>query len=85
MTSGCLREAGWTGDEGTLRLGYKAALSLLVGVAFAGVWFRTIRGSVGEGFAEHIIGHPASQIGERWAELQPYLLDLGEEALLAAA
>lgn len=78
-----LRIGGWTGDETALRLGYKAALSLLMGVAAAGIWFSTLRDPDVEGFAERVIGHPEAEIGEQWRELQMYLLDLGEEVLLA--
>ena len=30
---------------------------------------------------ENIIGRPVEAIAAQWSELQPYLLDLGEEAL----
>ena len=79
-----LRLAGWTGDETVLRIGYKAALSLLMGVAVAGIWFRALSDPAGAGFAEHVIGRSEAEIAEQWARFQPYLLDLGEEALLSA-
>jgi hypothetical protein len=80
-----LRTAGWSGDETKLRVGYKAALSLLMGVGAAGIWFSAMSDLEHLDFAERIIGHPVEDIAEQWAEMQPYLLDLGEEALLAAA
>ena len=79
-----LRELGWTGRETTLRSGYKAALSLFMGVAAAGIWYSGVSAQGDLALAERIIGHPADEIAEQWAEMQPYLLDLGEEALLAA-
>ena len=77
-----LRVAGWTGSEARLRLGYKAALSLFLGVAAAGLWYSGLDLAGNEDFVEHVIGHPPAEVAAQWAELQPYLLDLGEEALL---
>lgn len=79
-----LRASGWTGSEAVLRVGYKAALSLLMGVAAAGIWYEAMADPGRKHFAEHIIGRSVHDIAAQWSELQPYLLDLGEEALLAS-
>ena len=75
-----LREAGWRGDAATVRLGFAIAASLLLGVGGAGCWFTWIR-HVGTSTVERIVGRPIDDIATQWSELQPYLLDLGEEAL----
>ena len=75
-----LRAVGWHGDAATVRFGFAIAASLLLGVGGAGAWFTWIR-HTGTPIVERIVGRPVDDIATQWSELQPYLLDLGEEAL----
>lgn len=75
-----LWDAGWRGDPEVVRLGFAIAASLLIGVGGAGLWF-TIVSANGAAVLERIVGRPVEEILAQWSELQPYLLDLGEEAL----
>jgi hypothetical protein len=76
-----LTDAGWRGGVSALRIGYKAAACLFMGVATAGIWFGGLSDPASEALTERVIGRPLEQIAEQWARMQPYLLDLGEEAL----
>ena len=51
-----------------------------MGVGGAGLWFLMVSPDGGT-LAERIVGRPRQEIAAQWSELQPYLLDLGEEAL----
>jgi hypothetical protein len=75
-----LRDAGWDGDPATVRLGFAIAASLLIGVGGAGFWFTMVKPD-GGALAERIVGRPREDIAAQWSQLQPYLLDLGDEAL----
>jgi hypothetical protein len=75
-----LRDAGWDGDPAAVRLGFSIAASLLIGVGGAGFWF-TMVSPDGGALAERIVGRPREDIAVQWSQLQPYLLDLGDEAL----
>jgi hypothetical protein len=81
-----LHDAGWHGDVRFARFGYTTAASLAIGVAWA-----IIMGSVvlptDEGIRtiESSIGYKLDEILEQWAKIQPFLLDLGDEALHLAA
>jgi hypothetical protein len=79
-----LRDAGWRGDPSLVRHGFAITASLLLGVGGAGAWFTWIRHS-GTDTVERIVGRPADDIAAQWSELQPYLLDLGEEAVATIA
>lgn len=76
-----LRDAGWSGDRETVRLGYTITASLFMGVGGAGAWFMSLANEDGAATAERILGRPVSEIAHQWSRLQPYLLDLGDEAL----
>jgi hypothetical protein len=75
-----LRDAGWDGDPAAVRLGFTIAASLLIGVGGAGFWFTMVNRD-GGALAERIVGRPREDIAAQWSQLQPYLLDLGDEAL----
>lgn len=75
-----LRDAGWDGDPAAVRLGFTIAASLLVGVGGAGFWFTMVNRD-GGALAERIVGRPREDIAAQWSQLQPHLLDLGDEAL----
>ena len=76
-----LRDVGAVIDERTVRFGFAAAAHLLMGVGGTGGWLAWLveeedRPRVAEG----IIGRPIDEILAQWRGLQPYLLDLGDEA-----
>ena len=79
-----LRDAGWRGDPGLVRAGYPSAAALILGLGGTGVWFAILDDERNEGMLERIVGQPLDSIAEQWAAMQPFLLDLGEEALGAA-
>jgi hypothetical protein len=76
-----LRDAGAVIADREVRFAYAAAASLLIGVGGAAGWLGWLvedRGNVEQ--AEAGIGHPLAEILARWQELEPFLLDLGDEA-----
>jgi hypothetical protein len=75
-----LRDTGWRGDPDSIRLGFAIAASLVIGVGGAGLWFSLISQN-GSALVARVVGRPVEDIAEQWSELQPHLLDLGEEAL----
>jgi hypothetical protein len=80
-----LRDAGWAGDERLVRLGYAAATALRFG-PFAG--FVELIGADDAllASAEPVTGATFAAVLDRFAALQPFVLDLADEAwdLLAA-
>ena len=75
-----LRDVGWDGETATVRFGFAIAASLLMGVGGAGIWFTTASQD-GEAMIERMVGRSIADIAAQWSAMQPYLLDLGEEAL----
>jgi hypothetical protein len=77
-----LRDADWQGDVRLARFGYTTTASLVTGVAWA-----IIMGVLGLSSDEEVrsletsIGYKLDDILEQWALIQPFLLDLGDEAL----
>jgi hypothetical protein len=80
-----LRAAGWQGDVRLARLGYTITASLVTGVAWA-MFMGALAFSTDDGVRsiEAAIGHQLDDILEQWAMVQPFLLDLGDEALRLA-
>jgi phosphotransferase family enzyme len=80
-----LRAAGWQGDVRLTRLGYTITASLVIGVAWA-MFMGALAFSTDDGVRsiEAAIGHQLDDILEQWAMVQPFLLDLGDEALRLA-
>ena len=80
-----LRDAGWQGDPRLARFGYTATAALVTGVAWAMITGVIVL-STAEGVCdfELNIGHKLDDILEQWATTQPFLLDLGDEALQLA-
>lgn len=77
-----LRDAGWQGDPRLARFGYAATAALAIGVAGAVVpaaLFWPNEESARD--QEEIIGHHRDAIHDQQAIVQPFLLDLGDEAL----
>ena len=77
-----LRDAGWQGDARLARFGYTTTASLVVGVTWA-IFMGANAFSTDEGVRslESVIGFKLDDILEQWAIVQPFLLDLGDEAL----
>jgi hypothetical protein len=75
-----LREAGWHGDLQLVRFGYAVTAALTFGVAFT---FKAARSLYQNGPArlEAVFGLPINDILGQWEVIQPFLLDLGDEAL----
>jgi hypothetical protein len=77
-----LREAGWSGDEEDVRLGYRIAACLFMGLGATGVWFRGLAADeANEAMTERIIGRPLDAVARQWSGLERYVLGLGEEAV----
>jgi Phosphotransferase enzyme family len=81
-----LRDAGAMIDERRVRLGYSTAATLLLGLGGAGGWLLWLTADNDRPkAAEVIIGRPIDEILSQWRGLQPFLLDLGDEAVRLAA
>lgn len=76
-----LRDVGWQGNPQLVRFGYTATLALYKGVGFVGFFLLLVLNDEAmRQSLEKSLGHPFEHIFEQWAELQHYLLDLGDEA-----
>jgi hypothetical protein len=75
-----LRDVGWDGEAASVRLGFAIAAGLMMGVGGAGLWFTTASQD-GDAMIERMVGRSIADIAAQWSAMQPYLLDLGEEAL----
>ena len=76
-----LHDAGWQGDRQLARFGYVTSAALTIGVAAAVGNSDILQSADGTAMFEAIIGYPIDDIVEQWAQVQSYLLDLGDEAL----
>jgi Ser/Thr protein kinase RdoA (MazF antagonist) len=74
-----LREAGWAGEERMVRLGF-AAVAALQFVALTGVAFVGTTGDAERPRYEAAFGATLEAILDRHAAMQPFLLDLADEA-----
>ncbi len=80
-----LRDAGWQGDARLARFGYTATAALVAGAAWAiVVGVISLATAEGRRDTELNIGHKLDAIFAQWATTQPFLLDLGDEALQLA-
>lgn len=79
-----LRDTGWSGDTRLARFGFGASAALFVGVGGAGLWLSGMLIDDNAAAMEKVLGQPLDVILERFAALQRYLLDLGDEALALA-
>jgi hypothetical protein len=75
-----LRQAGWDGDPQLARLGYTVNAAMTIGVALPFFALDVLRPDSAR-LAEAIFGHRLDVLLKEWAQVQPFLLDLGEEAL----
>lgn len=80
-----LRDAGWQGDPRLARFGHTVTAALTIGTAMRVLICVNLLGTPeGVAFTEAAIGHKLSACLAQWAALQPFLLDLGDEALRLA-
>lgn len=76
-----LRDVGWQCDPQMVRFGYTATLALYKGVGFVGFVLSLVLNDEGMRHSlEKSLGYPLEYVFGQWAELQHYLLDLGDEA-----
>jgi hypothetical protein len=80
-----LRDSGWRGDPRQARLGYLTNALLPLGLGLMIFYLEILQSDEGRASELQAIGAPADEILEQWAEIQPFLLDLGAEALQLAA
>jgi hypothetical protein len=80
-----LRDAGWEGDERLVRLGYAAAMALRFG-PFSGFVEDIGADDAFRASEEPVTGATFDALLDRFAAVQPFVLDLADEArdLLAA-
>ena len=75
-----LADAGWRGEERQVLLGYTIASAHLLGIAGIGIWMDYVLDESVHGVMENTFVSSFDKILERFAELQFFLLDLGDEA-----
>jgi hypothetical protein len=75
-----LRAVGWQGDARLARLGYAVNAFLLTGITWMLFWCESLQEAEGRSELEAIMGASVDVAIDQWAEVQPFLLDLGEEA-----
>lgn len=80
-----LSDAGWRGDPRLVRFGFTAAAALFLGVGGVGLWLPSFLEDEMLVVVERVLGQPVDRVLERFAALQAYLLDLGDEARALAA
>ena len=78
-----LRDSGWRGDERQVRFGY--ALSVAIGSAWILSMMRFLQNPNNIPVVESIVGHPVDDQIVQLAELQPFFLALGDEAIALAS
>ena len=76
-----LRDAGWQGDVHLARFGYTTTAALVTGVTWAMFMSGVLSSEEGIQAMESNLGHKLDDVLEQWATIQPFLLDLGDEAL----
>ena len=80
-----LIEAGCVVSQADVRLGFCASAALFLGLGNFGGWQAVLADPDKRSNLESILGDPIDRIVERFAGLQTYLLDLGDEATARAA
>lgn len=78
-----LKRAGWTGSESEIRLGFAASAALMLGLGAIELFLPGFQDNDLTAAIESAVGTDCDTFIDRLAALQPYLLDLGEEALAA--
>jgi hypothetical protein len=75
-----LREAGWTGDEHLVRLGFTADAALHTTVGALRQALPLVTDPALHPFVEDLVGRPLEEAMAAWAELWPFQFALAEEA-----
>ena len=75
-----LREVGWGGDEGLVRLGFLATAALLYTVCIAGFMVALLGDPSRYPAFERSLGRPMAEAVAGWVELRPFQVELVEEA-----
>ena len=75
-----LWEAGWSGDEGVVRLGFLATAALLYTVCSAGFMVGLLGDPSRHPAFERSLGRPLGDAVASWVELRPFQVELVEEA-----
>jgi hypothetical protein len=76
-----LRDAGWRGDVRLARFGCAVNALVVTGLMWNLFFLENAQNSEGIAMLEGISNQPFDLIIEQYAEMLPFLLDLGEEAL----
>ncbi len=80
-----LNDAGSVVSQADVRLGFCASAALFLGLGNFGGWQTVLADPDKRSNLEAILGSPIEKIVERFAGLQSYLLDLGDQATALAA
>ena len=75
-----LREAGWTGDEHLVRLGFTADAALHATVGALRQVLPLVADPALHPFVEDLVGRPLEEAMAAWAELWPFQFAVAEEA-----
>jgi len=75
-----LRDAGWRGDNKLVRLGFTVNAFLLFGITMNLFHLQAMKQPAKVSEMETNMGQPVDAIILQWAEISPFLLNLGEEA-----
>lgn len=76
-----LHDAGWRGDALLARLGCTVNALIVTGLLWNLFFLETAQQPEGVAMLEGFVHRPFEQIIEQYAEILPFLLDLGDEAL----
>jgi hypothetical protein len=80
-----LREAGWTGGEHLVRLGFTTAAALRHTVGLLRLILPVVCDPALRPAMEELFGSPLEEVVEAWAELWPFQFELAEEARVLLA
>jgi hypothetical protein len=75
-----LREAGWTGNERVVRLGFTAAAALRHTVGLLPAILQLVSDPARRPVVEDVFGRPLEEVAACWAELWPFQFEIAEEA-----
>lgn len=74
-----LNDAGWQGNINILRFGY--CISVAMGIRWSLIFMDWLQNAENVGIFEQIVGHPIGDQIAQLAEIQPFFLDMGDEAI----
>ena len=76
-----LRDAGWQSDPRLARLGYTICISCMAGLGYRMSMLYILQEPGFAAFWQASVGHSLEEILDAWAQLMPFYLECGEEAL----